>query len=77
MLILQIGVVVGERISKLSEKDRTRLAELLRESRGWPGRLANKDRTELGKLLGKLDLTGMGREVVPLVQGFRRGGKRR
>jgi hypothetical protein len=76
MLILQIGVVVGERISKLSEKDRTRLAQLLRESRGWPGSLGSKDRAELGKLLGKLDVTGMGREVVPLVQGARRGGKR-
>ena len=75
--MLQVGLVVGERISKLSEKDRTRLAELLRESRGWPGSLAGKDRAELGKLLGKLDLTGMGRELVPLVQGARRGGKRR
>jgi hypothetical protein len=65
----QAGVVVGRRVADLSAKDRARLGRLLRESRGWPGRLAPKERAELRKLLGKLDPKAISRELVPLVRG--------
>jgi hypothetical protein len=73
--LLQAGFVLGRRVSKLSARDRARLGSLLRESRGWPGRLRAKERAELRKLIGKLDLKGMGRELKPLARG--RGRKRR
>lgn len=72
-MLLQGGIVVGRRVGDLSAKDRARLAELLRESRGWPAGLGVKERSELGRLVRKLDLPGMGRELMPLV---RRRGKR-
>jgi hypothetical protein len=72
--LVQGGVVVGRRVADLSAKDRARLARLLRESRGWPGRLAPKDRAELRKLLGKLDPKALSRELLPLVRG---GGRRK
>jgi hypothetical protein len=72
--LVQGGVVVGRRVADLSAKDRARLGRLLRESRGWPGRLAPKDRAELRKLLGKLDPKSLSRELLPLVRG---GGRRK
>lgn len=72
-MLLQGGFVVGRRVGDLSAKDRARLAALLRESRGWPGTLGSRERTELGRLVRKLDLPAMGREMLPLV---RRRGKR-
>jgi hypothetical protein len=71
-LLLQSGLVVGRRVRALSAKDRQRLARLLRESRGWPGSLSERDRSELTKLVGKLDVGAIGREVLPLVRGPRK-----
>jgi hypothetical protein len=74
-LVLQAVIVVGRRVASLSSRDRTRLLALVRESRGVPGRLGTRDRAELRKLLGKLDVRGMARELVPLTG--RRGRRRR
>jgi len=69
--------VVGRRWRALSEKDRSRLSRLVRDSRGRAGNLSEKERAELRKLAGKLDLKGMGGELVTLVRGGRAKGKRR
>ncbi len=76
-LLLQGGLVVGRRVSALSAKDRARLARLLRESRGWPGSLGVRERAELRRLLAKLDVKAMSREVLPLIGRGRRGRTRR
>jgi hypothetical protein len=73
--LLSAGVVLGKRVGSLSEKDRARLAGLLRDSRGWPGRLGAKERADLRRILGKLDAKGMSRELLPLLRGGR--GRRR
>jgi hypothetical protein len=72
--IAQAGLVVGRRVTDLSAKDRARLGRLLRQSRGWPGRLAPKERDELRRLLGKLEPRSISRELAPLL---RTGGRRR
>ena len=74
--LLQVGLAFGERWRALSERDRARLTRLVRASRGRPGNLSTGERKELRKLVGKLDLKGVGRELLPLVRG-RRGRKRR
>lgn len=75
--LLQVTVAVGRRWKGLSEKERARLAQLTRDSRGRLGNLSAKERSELRKLAGKLDLKGMGREVPPLLRGGRTGRKAR
>jgi hypothetical protein len=72
-------MVVGKHWNALSPKERARLAQLVGESRGRVGNLSVKQRLELRKLAGKLDLKGLGRELVPLVYGSRkrRGRKHR
>jgi hypothetical protein len=75
-LLLQVGVVLGKRWRSLSAKDRARLTELTRESRGRLGNLSAKERRELKKLVGKLDPKRTAREVVLLTRA-RRWRKRR
>jgi hypothetical protein len=73
-LLLNAGLVVGRRLAEVPAQDRARIVVLIRRSHGWPGNLAAKERTELRKLLLKLDLMGMGRELLPIALG---GGRRR
>jgi hypothetical protein len=72
--VLQGVVVVGRRWKGLTAKDRERLKQLLAESGGHVSSLSSKQQKELRKLAGKLDLKGMGRELLAL-RG-RRGRKR-
>jgi hypothetical protein len=73
--LAQAGLVVGRRVGDLSRKDRERLMLLVRESRGRPSALSEKERTELRKIVRKIDLQKMGRDMLPLVSGS--GRKRR
>jgi len=72
--LAQAGVAIGRRWRSLSAKERVRLIRLARESRGRPGNLSPKQRLELGRLVHKLDLKGIARELGPLA---RRGRGRR
>ena len=75
-LLLQMGLVLGKRWRSLSAKDRTRLTELTRESRGRLGNLSAKERRELKKLVGKLHPKRTARDLVLLTRA-RRWRKRR
>jgi hypothetical protein len=70
-------MIVGRRWTALSAKDRARLVELVRTSRGRVGNLSVKQRLELRKLAGRLDLKGMARDLLPVVRGGGRRGRRR
>jgi hypothetical protein len=72
--LLQVVVVIGRRWGALSQKDRARLTSLVRDSRGRLGNLSTKERSELRRLAGKLDLKGIGRDLLGLARG---GGSRR
>jgi len=73
------AMIVSKRWNALSGKERARLAELVRESRGRVSNLSVRQRLELRKLAGKLDLKDMARELTSLWRGGRgrRGRKRR
>ena len=76
-VLLRAGALIGERWTSLSESERARVRRLVAVSRGRPGKLSAKERGELRKLIGKLDLGGVGRELVPIVRGRRgRRGRR-
>ena len=74
---LQAGIVLRSRWRRLSEKDRQRLIGLMRDSRGRLSNLSRKEREELRRLVGKADLKGLGRDLLALRGGRRRGRKRR
>lgn len=76
-VLLRGGMIVGKRWTALSAKERARLTQLVRESHGRVGNLSVKQRLELRKLARKLDLTGISRELLPLVRSGGRAAKRR
>jgi hypothetical protein len=71
--LLQVVFAVGRRWRSLSERDRARLTDLVRQSHGRLGNLSSGERKELRKLARKLDLRGMGNELRGLLRGTRRG----
>jgi hypothetical protein len=71
-VLARAGVVVGRRWNALSDKERARLARILRGSRGRLGNLSSKERNELRKIVRKLDIKGAGRELMPLLRGRKR-----
>lgn len=79
-VLVQAGVVAGKHWRSLSKKDRARLARLVRNRlqvhQGDSAKLSVKERAELRSLLVKLDVKGMGRELLPLARGKRRGKRR-
>jgi hypothetical protein len=75
--LLRATVIVGVRWAALSTKERTRLTELVRASRGRVGNLSPRERSELGKLTRKLDLAGMTRELAALARRKRTRRRRR
>jgi len=75
--LLQVGLAFGERWRRLSERDRARLTRLVRDSRGRVGNLSARERDELRKVVRKLDVKGMGREMLPLLRGGPGRRKRR
>ena len=77
LTLARVVMVVGKHWNGLSSKERARLAQLIGESRGRTGNLSVKQRLELRRLAGKLDLKGLGRELVPLVYGSRKRRGRR
>jgi hypothetical protein len=72
-VVMRGGVIVGKRWVALSAKERARLTQLVRESRGRLGNLSARQRLELRKL----DLTGMGSELLPLLRGEKRSRHKR
>ncbi len=75
--LLQGTIVVGGRWQRLSANERERLSTLLRESRGRIDRLSARERKELRKLVDKLDLKGMAKELVALRAVRKRALRRR
>jgi hypothetical protein len=72
-LVLQGSLVANDHWRSLPEAERARLVGLIRDARGWPGNMTAKEREELRVLLAKLDLVGIGRDMVPFVGRARRG----
>jgi len=75
--LLQGAIALTSRWIRLSAKERSRLLGLLAESKGVLTRLTPKERKELRRLLGKLDLAGLSRELTGLTRDWRKRGGRR
>jgi hypothetical protein len=64
--IVQGALLLARRWRTLSAKDRARLRRLALSSRGRLSNLSPKERAQLGALVVKLDLAGVGRELLRL-----------
>ncbi len=75
--LAQGTVIVGRRWAALSARERARLRELVRKSRGRLGNLSVRERLELRKLAHKLDVRGMSEELMALRRRTRSRRRRR
>jgi hypothetical protein len=75
-VLLRGGLVIRRSWRALSQKERARLASLVRESHGRPSNLNSKQRKELRRLIEKADLERMVCELFALLRG-RRGRRGR
>ncbi len=75
MLAAQAAMAAREHWSVLEPAERAELARILRTSSGRPANLTAREKAELRRLVGKLDLPGLGRDLVPLASKHR--GRRR
>jgi len=73
-LLLQGSIVARQRWTSLSEKERGRLVELLRQSHGRPDRLTERERDDVRRLIGKLELHRAGSDLLPLMRQLRHKG---
>jgi hypothetical protein len=73
MVAAEAGMIAHRHWRALDGPERVRLTELLRISRGRPGSLTDRERDELKALMAKLDVVGMGRELLPFGGRMRRG----
>jgi hypothetical protein len=74
-LLLEVAAVARDHWQGLPERDRARLSELIRKSRGRRGNLSKRERDDVRRILGKLDYKAMGKDLVPFV-GRARGSRR-
>jgi hypothetical protein len=70
--LLQGAIAVTGRWIRLTAKERSRMLDLLVQSKGVVTKLSPKERKELRRLLGKLDLAGLSRELSGLTRDWRK-----
>jgi hypothetical protein len=66
--ILAVARIVLDRFADdIPKKDRTRLAALLRKSKGDPRRLTAAERREIVRVLRQVDVAKLGRDVAAVL----------
>lgn len=74
LLVIQAALSARDHWGVLTPTERGDLARLLRTTRGRPSNLTAQEKRELRRLVGKLDLPGLGKDLLPLARG--KGRKR-
>lgn len=74
LVLIQAALAARERWAVLEPAERTELARLIRTTRGRPANLTPLEKAELRRLIGRLDLPGLGKDLLPVVA---RGGRRK
>ena len=76
IILFEAVIAAHRRWRDLQPDDRNRLAHLVRKSRGRPYLLTREERTEFRQIASRLDLVGLGRELLPLGRRLRRSAGR-
>jgi hypothetical protein len=71
----EIALITRSHWRRLDARERRRLSELLRKSRGRPLRLSARERDEAAELLEKLDYASLGGSVAATLLPFRPFGR--
>ena len=74
LVVIQAAMAAREHWGVLTPRERTELARLLKSTRGRTANLTAKEKAELRRLVGRLDLPGLGKDLLPVVA---RGGRKK
>ncbi len=69
VLIYEAASLAGSEWRGLSASERDRLTRLVVKSRGRPSNLSRRERAEVKRIVTKLDLRRVAREIAPKVVG--------
>ena len=69
----QAALATRRHLQHISAHERTRLVDILRKSKGRPSNLTGHERSELRRIVRKLELGRLGRDVAGMASGARRG----
>ena len=72
LVIIQAAMAAREHWGVLTPAERSDLARLLRTTRGRSSNLTAHEKAELRRLVGRLDLPGLGKDLVPIASKRRR-----
>jgi hypothetical protein len=72
IVLFEAVIAARRRWRQLHPDDRSRLTQLVRKSRGRPYQLTREERAEFRQIASRLDLVGLGRELMPLGRRLRR-----
>jgi hypothetical protein len=73
LLVFEVARGVHSHVmDTLTPRERRRVSEILRKSRGLPGNVTTAEREELRRMAAKLDLKGLARDLVPTMVGGRK-----
>jgi hypothetical protein len=75
LLAFQLLMAGHEHWNRLDPRDRQRVSELLRKSKGDPRRLTPRERSEVRELARRLEFVRLARAVAPIAWKGRRGGR--
>jgi hypothetical protein len=75
LALAEVAVVVKSHFDRLDQKERNRLVEIVKTSKGRPSNLDDKERRELRQLIEKIGPGELGRSMATRFTGF--AGKRR
>lgn len=67
LVVIQAAMAAREHWGVLTPRERTELARLIRATRGRTSNLTAKEQAELRRLIGRLDLPGLGKDLLPVV----------
>ncbi len=70
LLVLAAIQVLYDHWQRLERKDRTRVSEILRDSRGLPHRMSQKERRELVDIARRFDHIALGRDLASTAAPF-------
>jgi hypothetical protein len=73
LVLAEIAILVKEHLDRLTGNERSRLLEIVRNSKGRPGNLSRREQLELKLLIDKIGPKELARGVASTATGF---GKR-
>ena len=72
LIIIQAAMAARQHWGALTPAERGDLGRLLRTTKGRPGNLTPQEKADLRRLVGKLDVPGLGKDLLPIATKRRR-----